>query len=269
MPLAYLFDLDGTLYTDAGPFPGAVSLLRGLKARRIGFCYVTNATSRPRTSLVERLRGYGFEAELDEAFTPVTACAAIARGMGCTTLAPFGNAATLADLREFELVGGTAEQTRRAGSTPCAVVIGDLGERWSFALMQEAFDYLVAGAHLIALSRDRFWMTRMGLTLDAGPFVAGLEYASGKTATVAGKPSPDFFHAAARSLGLAPGMDSREIAMVGDDIWSDIQGAQRAGYQCWLVRTGKFQEEKLKESGVAPERLLESVAEVGALLRPG
>ena len=49
-------------------------------------------------------------------------------------------------------------------------------------------------------------------------------------------------------------------AMVGDDLWSDVQGAQRAGLQGWLVRTGKFRESVLRESGIKPDRILESVA---------
>jgi ribonucleotide monophosphatase NagD (HAD superfamily) len=87
--------------------------------------------------------------------------------------------------------------------------------------------------------------------------VAGLEFAADKTALVAGKPSLAFYAAALRSLGLdAPGT----AAMVGDDLWSDIQGAQRAGLQGWLVRTGKYREEALANSGITPDRILESVA---------
>ena len=53
--------------------------------------------------------------------------------------------------------------------------------------------------------------------------------------------------------------------MVGDDLWSDVQGAQRAGLEGWLVRTGKFREEALRDSGITPDRVLSSVA---ALARP-
>jgi ribonucleotide monophosphatase NagD (HAD superfamily) len=76
---------------------------------------------------------------------------------------------------------------------------------------------------------------------------------------VAGKPSPAFFEAAVRSLGLVA---DRSVAMVGDDLWSDVQGAQRAGLQGWLVRTGKFREEALRGSGIAPDRILTSVTEL-------
>ncbi len=260
---AFLFDLDGTLYTDRGPVPGAVDLLRSLKRSKVPYRYVTNTTSRPRAAVVERLRGYGFDAEAQEIVTAVMAGAKIARGRGCRVLAPFVAPATLPDLGEFELVGGTSG--RPPSSPPECVLIGDLGERWEYALMQEAFRYVMAGAGLIALSRDRYWMRGDGLALDAGPFVVGLEFATGRDAVVAGKPSREFFGAAGESLGpAAPNLGP--VIMVGDDIWSDIHGAQQAGYRGWLVQTGKYREEALKESGVTPDRVIRSVADCADLL---
>ena len=41
--------------------------------------------------------------------------------------------------------------------------------------------------------------------------------------------------------------------MVGDDLWSDVEGAQRAGLQGWLVRTGKFREDTLRGTGITPQ----------------
>lgn len=208
--------------------------------------------------LVERLAGYGFEVSPGEVFTATLAGAEVAREAGYRRVAPFVPEASLADLSHLELGGGTSG--RPASGVPEAVLVGDLGEGWSYTLMQEAFDYVMSGAALIALSRDRYWLRGGRLALDAGPFVAGLEFAVGKSAIVAGKPSPAFYAAALRSMGL----DSPEsVAMVGDDIWSDIQGAQRAGLQGWLVRTGKYREVALAESGITPDRILESVADLG------
>ncbi|MGH7701727.1 MAG: TIGR01458 family HAD-type hydrolase [Gemmatimonadales bacterium] len=255
MPDAYLFDLDGTLYTEVGAVPGAVDLVRSLRAREVPFRLVTNTTSRPRRTLVERLRGYGFEVEAREIATPVTAGAEIARSRGYRRIAPFVPEATLEDLEGFELIHEAAGQ-------PEVVMVGDLGAHWDFGLMQKAFAFLMAGADLIAFSRDRYWMRGDGLILDAGPFVVGLEYASGKTATIAGKPAAEFFHAAVSSLRLPAGTATREVVMVGDDLWSDVEGAQQAGYQGWLVRTGKFRPDTLARSGVTPDRILGSVADL-------
>jgi HAD superfamily hydrolase (TIGR01458 family) len=255
---ALLLDLDGTLYVAGAPVPGAPETVAALRRAAVPFRFVTNTTSRPRAALVERLRQYGFEASPDEMLTPVIAAVTIARTRGCHTLAPFLPVPALADLAGFDLRGGTSG--RPAPSTPEAVLIGDLAEQWTYALMQEAFGYLLGGAQLIALSRDRYWRRGDEMALDAGPFVAGLEYATSRDAILAGKPSGEFFRAAVASL--PPGAADRGVAMVGDDLWSDVRGAQEAGYRGWLVRTGKFQDKVLQDSGVVPDRILDSVADL-------
>lgn len=255
---ALLLDLDGTLYVSGAAVPGAPETVAALRRAGIPFRFVTNTTSRPRAGLVERLQGYGFTAVPEEVLTPVTAAARIARARGCTVVAPFLPAPALADLSDLALVGGTSG--RPADRTPQAVLVGDLGEQWTYALMQEAFAYVLDGALLIALSRDRYWRRGGVLALDAGPFVAGLEYATSRAAILAGKPSPEFFRAAVASL--PSGSAEAGLAMIGDDLWSDVRGAQEAGYRGWLVRTGKFREDALQESGIVPDRILESITDL-------
>lgn len=255
---ALLLDLDGTLYVSGAAVPGAPETVAALRRAGIPFRFVTNTTSRPRAGLVERLQGYGFTAVPEEVLTPVTAAARIARARGCTVVAPFLPAPALADLSDLALVGGTSGLP--ADRTPQAVLVGDLGEQWTYALMQEAFTYVLDGALLIALSRDRYWRRGGVLALDAGPFVAGLEYATSRAAILAGKPSPEFFRAAVASLPA--GSAERGLAMIGDDLWSDVRGAQEAGYRGWLVRTGKFREDALQESGIVPDRILESITDL-------
>jgi ribonucleotide monophosphatase NagD (HAD superfamily) len=92
------------------------------------------------------------------------------------------------------------------------------------------------GAELVALQKNRYWRTRGGLSLDAGPFVAALEYASEKGAVVVGKPEESFFRVALEDLGL----QVSEVAMVGDDAEADIAGAKKAGLWSIQVRTGKW-----------------------------
>ena len=204
---------------------------------------------------MQRLGEFGFDVSPESVFTATLAAAELARAAGYRCLAPFVSAAALADLGELELRGGTSGTS--LDRLPDAVLVGDLGEQWSYALLQEAFEYVMEGAALIALSRDRYWLRAGKLALDAGPFVAGLEFAVGRNAIVAGKPSAAFYAAALQSMGL----DSPEsAAMVGDDLWADVQGAQQAGLEGWLVRTGKYRESALVQSGIEPDRILESVA---------
>ena len=203
------------------------------------------------------MAGYGLNVSAGEVFTATLAGAHLAKQAGYRVIAPFVSEPALVDMADLELCGGTSGHPSRA---PDAVLLGDLGEKWSYTLLQEAFEYVLAGAAMIALSRDRYWLRDGKLALDAGPFVAGLEFAVGKEALVAGKPSPAFYMAALGSMGVEVGTS---VAMVGDDLWSDVQGAQRAGLKGWLVRTGKYRESALAESGIVPDRILDSVAALG------
>jgi HAD superfamily hydrolase (TIGR01458 family) len=256
MPPAFLLDLDGTLYTDEGAIPGAVDALAQLRRRGVPFRYVTNTTRRSRRLLAERLSGYGFEARAEEIITAPQASVAWLRERGIRRVAAFVAGATLEDFAEFDL----------ESQKPQVVVVGDLGDAWDFAKLNRAFLHLMDGAELVALQRDRYWLRGDGLTLDAGPFVAALEYATGKTATVCGKPSPAFYHTALASLGRSFADRPRDVAMVGDDLWGDIEGAQQAGLTAWMVRTGKFRDDVVRDSGIAPDRIIDSVADLPRML---
>jgi len=253
---AFLFDLDGTLYTDAGAIPGAVEALADLRRRGVLYRYVTNTTRRSRRLLAARLTGYGFAARAEEIVSAPQACVALLRQRGIGRVAAFVADDTLEDFAEFDL----------RSSKPEAVVVGDLGDGWDFAKLNRAFLYLMDGAELIALQRDRYWLRGDGLALDAGPFVAALEYATGKTATVCGKPSAEFFHTALATLGKQALERPRDVVMVGDDLWGDVEGAQRAGLTAWMVRTGKFREDVVRGSDIAPDRIIGSVAELPGLI---
>jgi HAD superfamily hydrolase (TIGR01458 family) len=255
---AFLFDLEGTLYVGDRAVPGAAAALAALRRRDIPFRLVSNTTSRSRAMLVERLRGFGIAVEPHEVWTAPLAAARVARARGHARVLALLPEAAWADL------GGLDVESPSLGGRTDAVIVGDLGTAWTFELLQQAFTALQDGADLIACSHDRFYRRDGRLVLDAGPFVAALAYATRREALVAGKPSASFFHAAVEGLGLA--VPPARIVMVGDDLWSDVAGAQGAGYTAWAVGTGKFRREDLASSGIVPDRVLGSVAELPALL---
>lgn len=259
-PRAWCFDLDGTLYQGDAAVPGAVETLSRLRRAGIPFRCVSNTTSRSRRGLRDRLARYGLEVAEDEIFTATRAGASWLAAAGCTRVAPFVPTAALDDLAGFTLTGGSSG-TPASGSVD-AIVLGDLGGRWTAALLQEAFGHLMDGARFVALSRDRYWHDGQGLTMDCGAYVAALEYATGFEAVLAGKPSAEFYRQVLASLG--DGISAAEVIMVGDDIISDVGGAQGAGLRGWLVRTGKFREATLSTSGVTPDRIIGSIAEVAS-----
>jgi HAD superfamily hydrolase (TIGR01458 family) len=141
--------------------------------------------------------------------------------------------------------------------SPEAVVVGDMGDLWSAAILNQALRHLLAGARLVALARTRIWRRESGLVMDAGPYVAALEYAAGLTAEVVGKPAPAIFEAAVASMGVG----AREAAMVGDDPESDVEAAMRAGLRGILVLSGKVGEKDVPRLAVRPDAIFPSLVE--------
>lgn len=216
-------DLDGTLYVGGEPIPGAREAVERLLGAGLALRYVTNTTRKPRREVVAGLSRMGFPAREEHVFTPAAAAAERLRGSRVHALVA---EPLLEDLRGIELTD----------EAPGYVLVGDLGDGFDYPRLNTAFRHLMDGAGLVALQKNRYWQTEDGLSLDAGPFVAALEFASGKEATVVGKPERAFFEAALHELGLEAG----EVAMVGDDAEADVAGAKAAGLTGVQVRTGKY-----------------------------
>ncbi len=247
----FLFDLDGTVYQEDEAIPGAAEALAELRARGIPFRFTTNTTRRPRTALAERLRAMGIDACAEEILSAPAAAARWLRDRGVRRVQLLLAEASFEEFADFEVVDHAPE----------LVVVGDLGEGWTFPILNQAFRNLLDGAELLAIQRNRYWYTEGGLSLDAGPFVAALEYGSGKTATLAGKPSPVFFEAAAKELDLPPAC----IAVVGDDLESDVAGARAAGMIGVAVRTGKYRPQDEERAQREADVVLDSIAKVSIL----
>jgi HAD superfamily hydrolase (TIGR01458 family) len=248
---AILLDIDGVLHVSGEVIRGAPEAVSQLRENGHRLRFVTNNTTHSHGSLAEGLRQLGFELEDDELQTTALAAARVLAGRRVLALTM---AAVLEDLGGVELVGEDAE----------AVLIGGADETeetnrvFSYMNLARAFAELEAGAELYCLHRNRWWQTSRGPLLDAGCFVAGLEYASDIDATVLGKPSTAYFAAAVETLDAEPEL----TWMVGDDIDADIAGAQRFGLRTALVRTGKFRPDELERSTVAPDVVLSSVADL-------
>jgi len=250
---ALLFDLDGVLYQGDRVIDGAVETLRWCEQRDIPHLFVTNTSSKPRRALVERLAAMGLSVQPEEIFAPPIAARDYLASQCATPLALFVREATREDFEGLEVLDDAAEQGA------ASVVIGDIGEAWSFATLNRAFRLLMAEPRpvLIALGMSRYAQGSDGLVLDVAPFIRALEHASGCEAVVMGKPARAFFDAAVRKLGTS----AAQTVMIGDDIQGDVGAAQAAGLVGILVRTGKIRPRDL-EGGITPDAVLDSVADL-------
>jgi phospholysine phosphohistidine inorganic pyrophosphate phosphatase len=247
-----LLDLSGVIYVQDEAVPGAADALERLRSEGIPIRLVTNTTMRPRSSILERLERLGIEADPAELLTPATLAASRCAEAGYESV----SLVVLDELRE------DLEGLEERGDSVDAVIVGDLGDSWDYGVLNRAFRQLMDGAALIALQKNRYWETAEGLSLDAGPFVSALEYATGREAEVVGKPSPAFFELALRELDVSAG----RAAMVGDDVEADVGGAIDAGLAGILVRTGKYREDLVRESGIEPTATVDSIADIPWLI---
>jgi HAD superfamily hydrolase (TIGR01458 family) len=248
-----LLDLDGVVYVGARPVAGAAETVAWLTREGVPFCFLTNTTSRPRQAIVDKLAGMGIAVGPDQILTPAVAAVAWLQQHDIDDPALFVPVATATEFRHLHPVAADVEQG--AG----AVVVGDLGEGWDFPTLNRALRLLMSDSSvpLVALGMTRYWRAEDGLRLDAGAFVRALEYAAGRAPVVVGKPEPTFYGIAVESLGLT----ADQAVMVGDDVHTDVEGAQRAGLTGVLVRTGKFSPSDL-DDGVRPDAVLDSLADL-------
>ena len=245
--------MDGVIYNENAPIPGAIEAVGWAVSQGIPHLFVTNTTSKGRKALVAKLQGMGIETGPSRILTPCVAASEWLRTQPSGAVALFVRSAAREEFRDLPLL------TEGAETGAAYVVIGDLGHQWDFKTLNRAFRLLhyEPDARLIALGMTRYWQTAEGVSLDVAPFVAALEHATGRRPQIFGKPAEALFSAAAHQLGLA----RNEIVMIGDDINADIGGAQAAGLRGALVQTGKFRAADL-DGPVKPDVVLASVAKL-------
>lgn len=243
-----LFDIGGVLYVGNTMIPGADLTLTHLQ-KAFPIRFITNTTRQLPHTIYDKLSEMGFMVEQEQIFTALDATKAYIQKEGGMVFTLLTDEAK-AYFSDYESDKGDF------------VIVGDAYTNFDYAHLNGAFRALENGAKLIACATNRSFLDSDGIrSMDAGGFVAALEFAAQTKATVIGKPSRDFFHLAARSMRLHPS----EILMIGDDIESDIKGAKDAGMQAALVKTGKFHPSDL-DKAIEPDYILEDLTGVVSIL---
>ena len=251
---AVMLDIDGVLIVSWEPLPHALETVEWLRQRNIDIRLVTNTSSATRRQIARRLTRAGIRVGVDEVLTAVSSAARYLAhhhpGERCLVV----NEGDLReDLEGVELAGP---------DTADVVLLGGAGPSVGYPELDAVFKLALDGVPVVALHRNTRFQTTDGPALDMGAFVIGLEAAAGIEITVVGKPAPAFFEGALADLGVgAPG-----TVMVGDDLVSDVLGAQAVGMTGVLVRTGKFRPADLDEAPGRPDRVIDDIGRLPELL---
>ena len=271
-----LLDLDGVLVLKGRAVPGAPEALAALERRGVPYLVVTNTSLVSRETLAGWGRSVGFATPPERFQSALTASAdLVRREYGDRPVYVITSDDARTEFAGLNVIDGAAVDADPAGVA--AVVLGDSPDQLTRENLNRAFRAVLGGAALIGMHRNPWWLTPEGPTLDAGTFLVGLEWATKRRAHTVGKPDPAFFRVAIdRLAGEAaargePRLVRHDLAMVGDDVTSDIGGGRGAGLRTVFVRTGKHGDAELAKAasgarGYRPDAVAPSIAEVVAAL---
>lgn len=239
-----LLDISGVLKDGRIAIPGSVEAVRKLRDAGLAVRFVTNETQMTRGTMVSCLLDLGYTVQEEDIVPP---CPALISLLQQENLRPH-LLVHPSVLPEFDAIDQ---------SNPNCVVLGDAGDNFTYENLNKAFRILMnlEKPRLFSLGQGRYY-SDSGLMLDVGAFTAALEYAADVKAEIIGKPQPEFFKSALRDMGVVP----EEAVMVGDDVVSDVGGAQNCGLTGVLVRTGKYRPVDEKHPTVHPDAIVDDLA---------
>jgi len=269
---AMLLDLDGVIIAAGQLIPGAAESVARLEAMGFPYRIVTNTSAVSRVRLARWSERLGAIIPADRFLSALSASAAYtARAFPERPLYVLASDDAKTEFAGQHLL--THVEAAAPGAAAAAVVIGDSPEEATFENLNHAFRLVIRGAVLVGMHRNAWWLTADGPTLDSGAFVVGLEFSSGVRAHIAGKPSPSFYSNAVTELrrDVGRGLARQDIAMVGDDIRSDVLAARRSGLRGIFVLTGKHGPADLAAAergrgGGRPDAVAPSLVQVVAAL---
>ena len=251
----FMIDMDGTVYKGWDIIPGAMDFIAALKAERIPFVFLTNNSSHTRSYYYEKLRKMGFDIEMKNVLT--------------------SNIATIRFVLSERpgkrvYVVGSPEVTEEVRSAGVDVVEEDpdivyltFDRTITYEKINKAYKALINGAELIATHPDDVCPTETDYDIDIGPFIRMFEQMCQTKAVIIGKPNRLMLEMAAREMGVDP----NGTVMVGDRLYTDIRMGELAGTSTILVLSGETSRADLEVSDVSPTYVLDSVADIPALLK--
>jgi len=197
-----------------GPVPGAAMAVRTLRDHGKRVRFLTNDASTSRADRAAELRQCGVDAADSEVFTACARTASYVRQHGTRPTQLLVSGSGRQDFSDLPIVEEHAE----------VVVVGDFFAGYSHRALDAAYTALCEGAEFIAVQRNSSCWRGGAVRIDCGFWVAGLEFCTGRTAHVVGKPARDAYLTVLSDAGCAP----RRAVMVSDDADSDLHGARAA-----------------------------------------
>lgn len=263
-----ILDMDGVLWRGDTPMSGLVEFFDTLRAADIGFILATNNATKTVVMYTERLARFGVQVLPQQILTSAEATASYMTGRFPSGSAIYViGAKGLHDAisaRGFHILSTVDVHLEAKSFAPitAAAVVAGFSPNMTYQDVAMGAHLINQGVPFIGTNPDATYPTEIGPMPGAGATLAMLIAATGVQPTIIGKPGPVIFQEAVDRLGGDPSA----VAMVGDRLSTDIQGAKAAGLQAILVLSGISTREEAEIGPVRPDYIFADITELAAFL---
>jgi len=234
----YFLDLVGTIVKGKSfePYEGVQSVFNEI-ARNHKTLIITNNTTHHPETIEKTLREKDFNTDGVTILTPLTVLKKFLNEFSKKECFVVGNEVLV------ETVESLGFEITKKEDAPLVVV--GLDTQFNYEKIRKASSAILNGAELWGLHRNRLYLKAGGeLYPSVGATIAFLEYATGKTARIFGKPELDFYRTGLSIVGLAP----EEVVVIGDDPFSEVEPPKRLGMHAIFLLGGKYKDRSILEN---------------------
>ena len=254
---AAIVDLDGTVYLGDSLIPGADTGVATLREREIDVLFLTNNAIERRQDYIKKLTEFGLAANLENVINSGWITARYAADHYPDRRAFVIGEDPLVD--ELETAGLAVTQHE-----PGDLLVVSMDRKFTYEKLRLGLRTLESGAPFLATNPDRTCPTGRKPIPDAAGMIGAVEGVSGRVVDqMLGKPSAMMAKTALSKLSADPS----ECLMIGDRLKTDIKMGNRAGMETALVMSGVTDSTMLSASNAAPDYVLDSLADIGAVLQ--
>ena len=248
----FICDMDGVIYHGKKLLDGVKEFVTWLKENDKRFLFLTNNSNKTRQQLQIKLRKMGLEVGLDNFYTASLATAKFLKSQGAKTAYVIGDHALIGALED--------EGINFDSDNPEYVVIGETSD-YNYDKIKLATLLVNKGAKLIGTNTDLTAPTEEGIVPACRSLIAPVEYATGKSAYFVGKPNPLMMRTAMEMFHQY-GIHSKDVAMIGDRMDTDIIAAIESGIDSVLVLSGVSSLDTVKQFPYGPKVILNGVGDI-------
>ncbi|MDD6212753.1 MAG: HAD-IIA family hydrolase [Clostridiales bacterium] len=250
----FVLDMDGTIYLGDEMFPYSLDFLRRVKKLGKQYLFFTNNSSRSGSEYVTRLASMGCEITKDQILTSGDVTAAFLNQY-------------FAGKRVF-LLGTPAlwEDFRKAGihlvEEEAEVVVVAFDTTLDYEKLSRACRLIREGAVFLATHPDINCPVKGGFIPDCGAFCAAIELSTGVKPRYLGKPQEETVEMVMKLTGF----QRKELAFVGDRLYTDVAVGVNHGSHGILVLSGEAGWDDVEKSPVKPDAVFRDLEELGDVL---